>query len=99
MLCSDQRRRLGAIEQEEAPMLSYAHGADDRTLIGQTIGDVFDAISVSHAGHQALISRHQGIRWTYGVLRERVDELARALIGLGIHKGDRVGIWSPNHAE
>ena len=80
-------------------MLSYAHGADDRPLIGQTIGDIFDAISEAHTGHEALVSRHQGIRWTYGELRERVDELARALIGLGIHKGDRVGIWSPNHAE
>ena len=80
-------------------MLSYAHGADDRPLIGKTIGDFFDAISESHADHEALVSCHQGIRWTYGELRERVDELARALISLGIHKGDRVGIWSPNHAE
>jgi fatty-acyl-CoA synthase len=80
-------------------MLSYAHGADDRALIGQTIGDSFDAISEAHPDHEALVSRHQGIRWTYGELRARVDELARALIGLGIRKGDRVGIWSPNHAE
>jgi fatty-acyl-CoA synthase len=80
-------------------MLSYAHGADDRPLIGQTIGDFFDAISEAHAGHEALVSRHQGIRWTYGELRDRVDELGRALIALGTHKGDRVGIWSPNHAE
>jgi fatty-acyl-CoA synthase len=80
-------------------MLSYAHGADNRPLIGQTIGDFFDAISATHAGHEALVSRHQGVRWTYGELRERVDALARALIGLGIRKGDRVGIWSPNHAE
>ena len=80
-------------------MLSYAHGADDRALIGHTIGDFFDAISEAHAGHEALVSRHQGIRWTYGELRERVDALARALMSLGIRKGDRVGIWSPNHAE
>jgi fatty-acyl-CoA synthase len=80
-------------------MLSYAHGADDRPLIGQTIGDYFDAICATHASHEALVSRHQGIRWTYGDLRDRVDELARGLIGWGIHKGDRVGIWSPNYAE
>jgi fatty-acyl-CoA synthase len=80
-------------------MLSYAHGADDRPLIGQTIGDFFDAICATHAGQEALVSCHQGIRWTYGELHARVDELARALIGLDIHKGDRVGIWSPSHAE
>jgi fatty-acyl-CoA synthase len=80
-------------------MLSYAHGADDRPLIGQTIGDYFDAISEAHAGHDALVSCHQRIRWTYGELRERVDAFARALMRLGVRKGDRVGIWSPNHAE
>ena len=80
-------------------MLSYAHGADDRPLIGQTIGDNFDATSEAHAGNKALVSRHQGTRWTYGELRERVDAFARALMSLGIRKGDRVGIWSPNHAE
>src|SRR6186713_1812538 len=98
MLLLPARRRLDAIG-EEAEMLSYAHGADDRPLIGQTIGDMFDTISEARAGHEALVSCHQGIRWTYGELRERVDALARALIGLGINKGDRVGIWSPNHAE
>jgi len=46
-----------------------------------------------------VISCHQGIRWTYAELRDRVDELARALIGLGVEKGNRVGIWSPNYVE
>jgi fatty-acyl-CoA synthase len=80
-------------------MLSYTHGAHGRPLIGQTIGDFFDAVSDTHASHEALVSCHQGIRWTYADLRRRVDELARALIGLGVCKGQRVGIWSPNHAE
>jgi fatty-acyl-CoA synthase len=80
-------------------MLSYAHGANDRPLVGQTIGDFFDAVSTTHASHEALVSCHQGIRWTYGELRSRVDELARAMIALGVGKGQRVGIWSPNYAE
>ena len=29
----------------------------------------------------------------------RVDEVARGLLSLGLAKGDRVGIWSPNNAE
>jgi fatty-acyl-CoA synthase len=80
-------------------MLSYAHGAIDRPLIGQTIGDFFDAVSTAHASHEALVSCHQGIRWTYAELRSRVDELARAMIALGVDKGHRVGIWSPNYSE
>ncbi len=39
------------------------------------------------------------MRLTYAALDARVDELSRALIGAGIEKGDRVGIWSPNRAE
>src|SRR5262245_38838400 len=80
-------------------MLSYAHGADDRPLIGQTVGDSLNVVGGKHASRGAVVSCHQGIRWTYAELRDRTDELARALIGLGIAKGDRVGIWSPNHAE
>ncbi len=80
-------------------MLSYAHGSGAGPLIGQPIGDVFDASCEAHAGREALVACHQGIRWTYAELRARVDELARFFIALGIQKGERVGIWSPNHAE
>ncbi|HYM35565.1 MAG TPA: AMP-binding protein, partial [Steroidobacteraceae bacterium] len=47
----------------------------------------------------ALIVPHQNIRWTYAQLKERVDELAAALVALGLDKGDRIGIWAPNCAE
>src|SRR6202034_1818130 len=40
-----------------------------------------------------------GLRYTYAELRDEVDALAYALLGTGIAKGDRVGIWSPNRAE
>jgi len=35
-------------------------------------------------------------RFTYGQLRERVDRLANALLALGLQRGDRVCILSPN---
>ena len=47
----------------------------------------------------ALIVRHQGLRYTYSALREQVDRCAGALMALGIEKGQRVGIWAPNRAE
>jgi fatty-acyl-CoA synthase len=43
--------------------------------------------------------RHQDLRLTYEGLNERVDALARGLLGAGLRKGDRVGIWAPNCAE
>ncbi len=79
--------------------LSYASGPADTGLLGITIGDMLDATVARHGANEALVARHQGIRWTYAEFGRRVDELARALMALGVEKGERVGIWSTNRAE
>ena len=79
--------------------LSYASGASDQPLIGSPISQFFDNIVARYGEREAVVSCHQGIRWTYAQLAERVDELARAFIAAGFVKGDRVGIWSPNNVE
>ena len=68
-------------------------------LIGETIGSHFDRAATRWAGREALVVRHQQIRWTYAELKTHVDALAAGLIALGLEPGDRVGIWSPNNAE
>ena len=68
-------------------------------LTGDTIGDALGRMVAGQPDRDALVSRHQGIRQTYGELGATVDEVARGLLGVGIEKGDRVGIWSPNNAE
>ena len=47
----------------------------------------------------ALISDHQNIKWTWEELNAKADSIAKGLIALGLEKGDRVGIYSPNKAE
>ncbi|MBL8773861.1 MAG: AMP-binding protein [Phenylobacterium sp.] len=79
--------------------LSYVHGASASPLIGKTIGALFDETCAAHPDTPALISRHQGIRWTYAELKAQVDAFAAGLIALGLTRGDRVGIWAPNCAE
>jgi fatty-acyl-CoA synthase len=79
--------------------MSYTCGTSDVPLLGLTIGDMFDGIVARHGDNEALVSRHQGRRYTYRQLGEAVDRCARALMALGVEKGQRLGIWAPNCAE
>ena len=79
--------------------VSYADGASATPLLGETIGDNLARTAAAHPDADALVSCHQGLRWTYAELDERVDRAAAALIAAGLEAGDRLGIWSPNRAE
>jgi fatty-acyl-CoA synthase len=79
--------------------LSYASGTSTTPLLGETIGDNLARIVERSGDRDALVVRHQDVRWTYRELDERVDDVARGLLAAGIEKGDRVGIWAPNCAE
>ena len=79
--------------------ISYVSGISDTPLKGQTIGDCFDETVARFPDRDALISLHQELRYTWTELQAAVDQAARALLALGVNKGDRVGIWSPNCAE
>ncbi|HEY7346794.1 MAG TPA: AMP-binding protein [Ktedonobacterales bacterium] len=78
---------------------SYVSGASQTPLLGLTIGDAFDQTVSRFSDREALVSRHQHLRYTYADLRREVDQCARGLMALGIQKGQRVGIWAPNVAE
>ena len=79
--------------------VSYAHGASEKPLLGETIGDNLARTAAEYPDAEALVSCEQGVRWTYAELDERVDRAAAALIAAGLEPGDRLGIWSPNRAE
>ncbi|MEX8492632.1 AMP-binding protein [Sphaerotilus sp.] len=48
---------------------------------------------------EAVVFREQGVRWTWRQFSAEVDRLAAGLHALGLRRGDRVGIWSPNRVE
>ncbi len=79
--------------------ISYTCGTAEYPLLGMTIGEMLDVIAAKYPDNEAVVSVHQNIRWTYKEFREKVNEVGRALMGLGVEKGDRVGIWAMNHAE
>src|SRR5215475_9797431 len=78
---------------------SYASGTSSKPLLGDTIGDNLDRTIARFGEREALVSVHQGLRYTYVEFGEAVERTARAFLAAGIEPGDRVGIWSPNCAE
>ena len=78
---------------------SYVSGDRSVPLRRATIPEVL-AETVSRFGpREAAVFRQFGRRYTYYDLEREVDKLACGLLSLGIERGDRVGIWSPNRPE
>jgi fatty-acyl-CoA synthase len=75
---------------------SYSCGLADKPLIGQTIGDLLDEIASRHPANEALVSLFENQRLSYAAFRQEVDHCSRALMALGVQKGERIGIWSTN---
>lgn len=79
--------------------LSHVRGADAPALLRQTIGQALDDAARHWGTREALVSVHQGVRWTFAELHARAEAFAAGLLALGLEPGDRIGIWSPNRAE
>jgi fatty-acyl-CoA synthase len=78
---------------------SYAHGAGAVPLLGETIGANLERTVARVPESEALVSCHQGVRFTWAELNDAVDALARGLLGFALEQGDRLGVWSPNGYE
>ncbi|WP_423835096.1 AMP-binding protein [Streptomyces manipurensis] len=90
-------QRVQEVRVSSAP--SRASGSSEVPLLRETIGDNLDRTVRRFGGRDALVDVAAGRRWTYAQLAAEVDALALGLLGLGIVRGDRVGIWAPNRAE
>src|SRR5215831_3210286 len=72
-------------------------------LLNVTIGDLLDDRATAHPAKEALVYSYPEIglnlRLTYSQYRDESDLLARALLALGISKGENIAIWAPNIPE
>ncbi|MET7937602.1 AMP-binding protein [Streptomyces sp. NPDC005322] len=78
---------------------SYASGASDVPLLGDTIGANLARVVERFGEREALVDIASGRRWTYTQFGRSVDEVALGLLAKGVGKGDRVGIWAVNCPE
>lgn len=73
----------------------YIHpGAWAATYPPMTLPQLFDASVAQHGA--AVLTDFLGARLTYAQVGAKADRFAAALIGWGLAKGDRVGLYLPN---
>lgn len=78
---------------------SYLRGATLPPLAHVTIPQMLHDTVARFGSRDAVVFCEQNIRMSYDELDRAVDDLATGLLALGLTKGDRVGIWSPNRFE
>ena len=59
--------------------LAHAAGPTDTPLLEQTIGQNLAQTVARDPDNEALVVRHQGVRYTYAQFADAVDEVARVL--------------------
>jgi fatty-acyl-CoA synthase len=68
-------------------------------LLRMTIGNLLDEVSSRFPENEVLVDLPKGERYTYRRFLDRVNQLAKGFLKLGIEKGDHVALWAPNISE
>jgi fatty-acyl-CoA synthase len=78
---------------------SYLSVPGEEPLLSTTIGQLIDDAGEKFGDNEAIVVNYQNIRKTFAQTKKEIDELAEGFLRIGLEKGDRVGIWSPNRYE
>jgi fatty-acyl-CoA synthase len=66
---------------------------------GLTVGGLLDLVAGRRPDDEALVYADRDLRYTYREFKGVVEECARALMALGLEKGDHVAVWGQNVPE
>ncbi|XP_049601035.1 medium-chain acyl-CoA ligase ACSF2, mitochondrial-like isoform X1 [Syngnathus scovelli] len=78
---------------------SYVHGTSAVSLLSLTMGQCLEAAARRWPQREAVVFLQDGIRKTFERFQQDVDQVAAGLLALGLHPGDRLGLWGPNTYE
>src|ERR671933_1645290 len=66
---------------------------------GLTVGGLLDLVAERRPEDDALVYVDRDLRYSYAKFSEVVERCARALIALGLKKGDHIAVWGQNVPE
>ncbi len=66
---------------------------------GLTVGGLLDLVAERRPEDDALVYVERGLRYSYAEFEKVVERCARALMALGLKKGDHVAVWAQNVPE
>jgi len=65
-------------------------------LLDHTLGQMLEKWAFEAPDNEFMVYPDRNLRFSYKQFNERVDQLAKGLLFIGINKGDKVGIWAKN---
>ncbi|MDO9124239.1 MAG: AMP-binding protein, partial [Deltaproteobacteria bacterium] len=64
-----------------------------------TIGELLEEVASRFPENEALVDISKNVRLTYKEFLNRVNQLTKGFLKLGLKKGDHLALWSPNRWE
>jgi len=65
-------------------------------LFDRTLGDWLEYWAAETPDHEYIVYSDRNLRFTWAAFNERVDNMAKGLLSVGVVKGAHVGIWAQN---
>lgn len=65
-------------------------------LSERTLGDWLEHWAATTPDKEYIVYSDRNLRFTWKQFNERVDNLAKGLLSIGVEKGTHVGIWARN---
>lgn len=65
-------------------------------LIDYTLGELLEKYAIEAPDREFMVYADRNLRFTYSQFNERVDQLAKGLLYIGVRPEDKVGIWANN---
>jgi fatty-acyl-CoA synthase len=92
---------FGAQDEPRRPRgnLSYVSGVTDDPLRFVTVSQALDETVAAHGSRAAAIFSAEREVLSWKDLQRQSEDVSLALMALGIQRGQRVGLWSPNRRE